>query len=131
MTSLWILDAQCFSDSILWNHSCPSVYQSVHHLILNQLIFSDIVHDDSWPWYLVKDGTRLLKKKKIGGLNLGSSGLHWAQNEVFGNFLDCGSLVFLESAYNDSLQQCLTSSRGKTHKKVFGTLILAKVGLEN
>ena len=71
------------------------------------------------------------KKKKIGGLNLGSSGLHWAQNEVFGNFLDCGLLVFLESAYNDSLQQCLTSSRGKTHKKVFGTLILAKVGLEN
>ena len=28
-----------------------------------------------------------------------------------------GLLFFLEIAYEDSLQQCLTSSRGKTHEK--------------
>ena len=28
-------------------------------------------------------------------------------------------LVFLEIAYIDSLQQCITSGRGKTHKKTF------------
>ena len=27
------------------------------------------------------------------------------------------SLVFLEISHNDSLQQCLTSSRGKSHEK--------------
>ena len=30
-----------------------------------------------------------------------------------------GSLVFLEIAYNDSLQQCLTTSRGRIHEKKF------------
>ena len=30
-----------------------------------------------------------------------------------------GSLVFLEIEYNDSLQQFITSSRGKTHEKKF------------
>ena len=38
------------------------------------------------------------------------------------NFLEFGSLVFLEIAYNDSSQQCLTSSRSKTHEKNFGSL---------
>ena len=31
--------------------------------------------------------------------------------------LKLGSLVFLEIAYNDSFQQCLTCSRGKIHEK--------------
>ena len=34
-------------------------------------------------------------------------------------FLEFGSLSFLEIAYNDSLQQCLTSKRRKTHEKNF------------
>ena len=32
-------------------------------------------------------------------------------------FLPFGLLVFPENAYSDSLQQCLTSSRGKIYKK--------------
>ena len=39
------------------------------------IFFSDIVHDDSWPWYLVAHEARFLKKKKIGGRNLGPTGL--------------------------------------------------------
>ena len=31
------------------------------------LVFSNIVHNDSWPWYLATDEARL-KKKKNGGL---------------------------------------------------------------
>ena len=42
-----------------------------------------------------------------------------AQNQVFCNFLKFGSLVFIEIAYNDSLQQCTTSSRGTTYDKKF------------
>ena len=32
-------------------------------------------------------------------------------------FVKFSSLVFLEIIYNDSLQQCITSSWGKTHEK--------------
>ena len=53
--------------------------------------------------------------------------LNWTQNEVFVNFLEFGSLDFLEVAYNDSLQQYLTSCKITTHKKFFfGAQILAK-----
>ena len=48
------------------------------------------------------------------------------KNEVFRYFLEFGSLAFLEIAYNNSLQQCLTPSRGKTHEKNFGTKIWVK-----
>ena len=50
-------------------------------------------------------------------------GLNQAQDKVFCHFLDFGSLVFLEIAYSDSLQQCPTFSKGKTHKKMFGAQI--------
>ena len=39
-----------------------------------------------------------------------------------------GLLVFLEIAYNDSLQESITSSRGKTHEKNLGDQICAKTG---
>ena len=41
-------------------------------------------------------------------------------------FLKFGLLVFLEFTNNDSLQQYLTSSRGKINEKNFGTQIWAK-----
>ena len=41
------------------------------------------------------------------------------------NFLDFGSLVFLDIAYNDSLQQCLTSSRCKVYEKTKLHILIA------
>ena len=46
-------------------------------------------------------------------------GLNQAQNEMFRHFVEFGLYVFPKIAYNDSLRQCLTSSRGKTHDKSF------------
>ena len=46
-------------------------------------------------------------------------GLNQAHNEVFYHFLESRLYVLLEIAYNDSLQQCLTSSGCKTHEKNF------------
>ena len=46
-----------------------------------------------------------------------NKGQNWAQNKVLCHFLKLGSLVFLEIPYNDSLQQFLTSSKGRIHKK--------------
>ena len=47
------------------------------------------------------------------------TGLIQVQNEVFDYFLKFESLVFLEIAYNYSLQQYLIFGRGKTHEKEF------------
>ena len=41
------------------------------------------------------------------------------ETRFFCYFLKFGSLVILEIAYNDSLQQCVTSSRDKIHKENF------------
>ena len=38
-------------------------------------------------------------------------------------FLKFGSLVFLEISHDNTLQQCLTSSKGKTHKTILGAQI--------
>ena len=57
-----------------------------------------------------------LYKKNLAP-SLGLTGLNNAQNEVFRYFLEFGSKVFPEFEYDDSLRQCLTSSRSKTHGK--------------
>ena len=44
------------------------------------------------------------------------------------HFFKFGSLVFLEIAYNDSLQQFITSSNGKTLEKIFRDQIWAIMG---
>ena len=46
----------------------------------------------------------------------------------FCHFLKFGLLVFLEIAYNDNMQQYITSSRSKTYKKYFWDQTWAKTG---
>ena len=47
----------------------------------------------------------------------------------FDIFLKFGSLVFLEIAYDDSLEPCLTTRRTKTHeKKIVGPKLCPKLG---
>ena len=58
---------------------------------------------------------------------MGPTVLNQAQDEVFCDFLEFASLDFCETAYNDSLHQCLTSSRGKTKKK-WGPKFIQKSG---
>ena len=97
---------------------CPPVRPSVHLSVSNfvkigSLVFSNILHDDSWPWYLVTDKDW----KEFGGPNLVPTGQNQAQNEIFTHFLKFGLCAFLEIEYDDSFRQYLTSSRGKTHEK--------------
>ena len=51
--------------------------------------------------------------------------MNQVQNEIFPHFREFESYVFLEMTYDDSLQQFLTSSRGKIHEKSFGAQICA------
>ena len=58
--------------------------------------------------------------KKIFGPKFGPKGAKSGLKIGFFHFLKFGSLVFLEIAYNDNLEQCLTTSRGKTSQKFSG-----------
>ena len=58
--------------------------------------------------------------KKIYGPKFGSKVPKLVLKLGFCHFLKFGSLDFLEIAYNDSLEQCLNTSRGKTGKKKYG-----------
>ena len=58
-------------------------------------------------------------EKEVGSPNLGPTALNQAQNKVSCRFIEFESYVFLENAYNDSLRQCLTSSRDKNQEKDF------------
>ena len=100
---------------------CQSICSSVCHEIFSRLdhqffliLYMMIADHDN----LVSNKARLLKKKWWS--EFGPKGpKNQAQNDVFQHFLEFGSLVFLEIEYNDSLQQCLICSRGKTHRKKF------------
>ena len=91
--------------------SLSSVRRSLRFLNIGSLVFSDIVHDDSWLWYLVSDEARFLRNI-FGGLNLGPTGVNQTQNEVFCHFLEFGSWVFLEIAYGDSLRKIFCPKLG-------------------
>ena len=87
------------------------VRQSLSFLKIESLVFLDIVHYTCCPRYPVTDKSKLLKKN--GGPNLGPKGLNQAQNEFLRRLIE----FFLGVAYIDSLQKCLTPSKGKTHNK--------------
>ena len=61
-----LLDAWCQADSALWNYSRPFARPSLNFLNIGSLVLFNILHDNSWPWYLVTDKARFLMKKKIG-----------------------------------------------------------------
>ena len=63
----------------------PFVRLSLTFLKIGLLGFPDIVHDDSWPWYLVTYKARLLEKKMVD--EFGPNGCKSGQNEVFVFFL--------------------------------------------
>ena len=67
-----------------------------------------------------------IHQKKFGGPKFKPKGQKSRQKlgGFFCRFRKFG--VILEIAYNDSLQQCITSRRGKTHKKNFGGPNLCK-----
>ena len=91
------------------------------------LVFLEIRYNDSLQQFLTSSRGTTHKK------NFGDQ--IWAKVEYktrfFCHFLRFGSLVFLEIAYNDSLQQCITPSRGKNHKKIFWEPNLGQKGAKS
>ena len=58
----------------------------------------------------MNDKVRFLKKT-FGGSNLGPVSLNQAQNDVFCHFLEAGSQVFLENAYDHSLHMTMSNMK--------------------
>ena len=63
--SYWTLDVSRTASYEI-NLVCLPVRPSLSFLKIGSLVFSDIVHDNGWPWYLVNDEARFLKKS-FGG----------------------------------------------------------------
>ena len=90
-----------------------------HFLKCGPFVFLKIALNDSLQQCLTSSRGKSLEKI-FWGPNLGQRGQHQAQNYAFCHFLIFGSLVFLEIAYNNSLQQCMPFSRVKLTKKIGG-----------
>ena len=52
---------------------------------------------------------------------MGQMGQNRVSNQVFVIFFKFGSLIFLEIGQYDSSEHCLTTNRGKTHEKIWGS----------
>ena len=55
--------------------------------------------------------------KKIWGAQILGKRVKIGPKAIFCHFLKFGSLIILSVAYDDSLEQCLTTSKGKINKK--------------
>ena len=53
-------------------------------------------------------------------------GQNQARNQFFCHFLKFSSLISLEIPYSDRMQQCITSTRGKPTREIFGDQIWVK-----
>ena len=87
-----------------------------HFLEFSSLVFLESAYKYSLQQSLTSSRCKF-HEKMFWDPNLGQRGESQVPKYVFCHFLKFGSLVFLDIAYNDSLQQCLTSSRAKIHKK--------------
>ena len=86
-----------------------------HFLKFASLVFLEIAYNDRLQQCLTSSRGRIHEKFWAPKL-----GHNWAQDQVFFcHFLKLGSLAYLQIAYRDSWQQCITSIRGKTHEKKF------------
>ena len=94
-------------------------------LKFGSLVFLEIRYNDRLQ-QCSKSSRGATYRKKFGERIWGKMGQNQAQNQVFCHFLKFGSLDFLEIAYTDTLQQCITSSRAKTYQIIFRKQIWCK-----
>ena len=105
----------------------PKISFFCHFLKLGSLVFLEVAYNDNLQQCTTSSrGTTY--EKKVGRTNLGQNGPKSGPKFGFCYFLKFGSLHFLEIAYSLSLQQCITSSRGKTYKKALRDQIWCKKG---
>ena len=95
------------------NQTWNQVFQ--HFLNFGSLVFLEMTYSDSLQQCLISSRGKT-EKKIIQGPKLGHN---LARNQFFCYFLKFGSLIFMEIAQEDSLEQCLTTSRDEPMKKIW------------
>ena len=91
-----------------------------HFLEFGSLFFLGFAYNDGLQQCITSGTDKIYKKKEKFGPTFGPKRAKIRpKTRFFGHFLKFDSLVYLEVAYNDSLQQFLTSSRDKTRKIFF------------
>ena len=110
---------------VKWTKIGPKTRFFVIFSSLVHVVFLEIAYSDSLQQCLTFSRDKI-QEKKIFGPKFGSKGPKSVLKLGLFPFSQAGSLIFLEIACNDSLQQCQTRSRGKIHGKNFGTQIWAK-----
>ena len=116
----------------IWAKISPKTCFFCHFLKFGLSVSLEIAYNDSLQQCLTYNRSKT-HEKKFWGPNLGQRERNQSRNLFFCHFLKLGSLVFLEIACNESLQQCITYLRGKMYEKKLGTQIWAeraKIGLE-
>ena len=101
-----------------------------HFLKFGSLVFLEIAYSESLQQCLASSTGKIHEKYFCAQISVERAKIR-PKTGFFSHFLKCGLLVFLEIAYNDSLQQFIASIRGKIHgkkKKKFVQQILAKSG---
>ena len=89
---------------------------SCNFLKFGALVFLEIAYNYSLQQCI---SSRVKTQKKVLGPNLGKKGPKLDLTPGLRPFSQIWFISFLEVAYNDSLQQCLTRSRGKIFEKNF------------
>ena len=108
-----------------WPKSGPKLGFFYHFLKFGSLVFLQLAYNDRLQEFITFSRVKPTKKV-LGDLIWAKTGQNLVQNQVFCHFLKFSLLVLLEIAYNDSFQQCLTSSRGKIHEEKLGPQIWTK-----
>ena len=109
----------------------PNLGQTSHNRAKNLffVIFSSLVHQFSLKLHIIiiwNNVQLLAEVKSTQKIFWGPSlGQNRTQNQIFLHFLKLGLLVFLEIGQDDSLEQCLTTSTGRSHEKNFWGRVFA------
>ena len=89
-----------------------------HFLKFGSLSFVQIAQNDSFQQFLTSGGDKIYKK--IFGAQIWAKGAKIRpKTRFYAIFSSLVDQFFCEIAYSDNLQQCITCSRGKTHKMFF------------
>ena len=110
-----------FLGAQIWAKGTKIVLESsffCHCLKFGSLVFLELAYNDSLQQCLTCRRGKIHEKKFLDP-NLVQRGQNRSQNQNFYHFLKFSSFVFLQIAYSDSLQQCLTCRRGKIHENNF------------
>ena len=105
-----VTDAATFSKTKL---TAPNLRATGLNQVQNETFCDFLEFGSSLKLHLVE----VKPTKKIWGLKFGPNELKSGLKLGFCYFRKFGSLVFLYIAYDDSLEQCLTTSRGETYEK--------------